>query len=98
MTPHHKDWLRLAEQASRETNPAKLIRLIEELTRVLGEERQRESFSHQRANSLGSAPLHAARHKNASLESVRRGDPVQMIPRGPSFESNLAKITIPQKQ
>ena len=40
MPQHQRDWQHLAEQASKETNPAKHIRLIEELNRVLREERQ----------------------------------------------------------
>jgi hypothetical protein len=59
MTQHKKDWRHLAEQASTETNPAKLIRLIEELNRVLGEERERKFVSHQ-DNGSESAPSHAS--------------------------------------
>jgi hypothetical protein len=56
MTQHKKDWRHLAEQASTETNPAKLIRLIEELNRVLSEERERKFVSHQGSASESSPP------------------------------------------
>lgn len=35
MTPQSYDWRHLAEQASKETDPAKMLRLVEELNRVL---------------------------------------------------------------
>jgi hypothetical protein len=54
-----KDWRHLAEQASTETNPAKLIRLVEELNRVLREERERKFVSHQ-ASASESAPSHTS--------------------------------------
>lgn len=46
MTPHHpSDWERLAEQASKEMDPKKLIEIVTEINRVLGE---REETSRQR--------------------------------------------------
>jgi len=38
MTPQPSDWRYLAEQASKETDPAKMLRLVEELNRVLEHE------------------------------------------------------------
>jgi hypothetical protein len=35
-----EEWPHLAEQASKEQDPKKLLALVEELNRVLGEERQ----------------------------------------------------------
>jgi hypothetical protein len=41
MTPHHlSDWERLAEQASKEMDPKKLIEIVTEINRVLGEREQ----------------------------------------------------------
>lgn len=45
MTPQNKDWRRLAEQASVEMDPQKLLHLVNELDRVLAE---REETSRQR--------------------------------------------------
>ena len=39
MTPQPNDWRHLAEQASKETDPAKMLRLVEELNSVLERER-----------------------------------------------------------
>jgi hypothetical protein len=44
MTPQPKDWRHLAEQASNEMDPNKLIDLVVELDRMLGE---REKTSRQ---------------------------------------------------
>lgn len=55
MAQHQIDWQHLAEQASKETNPAKHIRLIEELNRLLREERQGGSSPQDHA----SMPSHA---------------------------------------
>jgi len=38
MTPQPSDWRHLAEQASKETDPAKMLRLVEELNGVLEHE------------------------------------------------------------
>jgi hypothetical protein len=46
MTPHHlNDWERLAEQASKEMDSKKLIEIVTEINRVLGE---REETSRQK--------------------------------------------------
>ena len=39
MTPQANDWRHLADQASIEMDPAKMLRLVEELNRVLEHER-----------------------------------------------------------
>jgi hypothetical protein len=38
MTPQSSDWRHLAEQASKETDPNKLLTLVQELNRVLDRE------------------------------------------------------------
>ena len=46
MTPHQSsDWRHLAEQASKEMNPKKMLELVTELNRVL---REREETSRKR--------------------------------------------------
>lgn len=46
MTPHQSsDWQHLAEQASKEMNPKKMLELVTELNRVL---REREETSRKR--------------------------------------------------
>ena len=49
MTPSQSDWQHLAEQASSEMDPEKLINLVTQLNRVLGEheERSRAQQRHQ---------------------------------------------------
>jgi hypothetical protein len=44
MTPQSNDWRHLAEQASQETDPAKLLTIVEVLNRVL----EHEQTSHQK--------------------------------------------------
>ena len=41
MTPSQNDWQHLAEQASSETDPEKLISLVTQLNRVLAEQEER---------------------------------------------------------
>jgi len=42
MTPYQpRDWQHLAEQASSETDPEKLLNLVKQLNRVLGEQEER---------------------------------------------------------
>ena len=43
MTPQPSDWLALAERASEETDPVKLLTIVEVLNRVLERE---QTFSH----------------------------------------------------
>jgi hypothetical protein len=49
MTPSQSDWQHLAEQASSEMDPDKLLKLVDQLNRVLGEqeERSRAQQRHQ---------------------------------------------------
>ncbi len=41
MTPFQSDWQHLAEQASGEMDPDKLLNLVDQLNRVLGEQEER---------------------------------------------------------
>lgn len=41
MTPSQSDWQRLAEQASSEMDPDKLLKLVDQLNRVLSEQEER---------------------------------------------------------
>ena len=41
MTPFQSDWQHLAEQASGEMDPDKLLKLVDQLNRVLGEQEER---------------------------------------------------------
>jgi hypothetical protein len=43
MTPQASDWRYLAEQASKETDPAKLLTIVEVLNRVLEIEKKRSA-------------------------------------------------------
>ncbi len=47
MTPQPSDWRHLAEQASNEMNPEKMIELVTELNRIL---EKREKTSRQQRN------------------------------------------------
>jgi hypothetical protein len=49
MTPSQSDWQHLAEQASSEMDPEKLLKLVDQLNRVLSEqeERSRAKQRHQ---------------------------------------------------
>jgi hypothetical protein len=40
MPQHQTDWQHLAEKVSRETDPKKMLRLVEELNRVFSEGRK----------------------------------------------------------
>jgi hypothetical protein len=41
MTPSQSDWQHLAEQASNEMDPDKLLKLVDQLNRVLSEQEER---------------------------------------------------------
>jgi len=41
MTPSQSDWQHLAEQASNEMDPEKLLNLVNQLNRLLGEQEER---------------------------------------------------------
>ena len=47
MTPQPSDWQHLAEQASKETDPDKLLSLVTQLNRVLGEQEERRAQQRQ---------------------------------------------------
>jgi hypothetical protein len=49
MTPQPNDWRHLAEQASNEMNPEKMMELVHELNRVL-EKREQSSRQQQHQN------------------------------------------------
>jgi hypothetical protein len=50
MTPHPpSDWQHLAEQASKETDPNKLMKLVSELCSALDSERKQKSHLNQPA-------------------------------------------------
>lgn len=61
MTQHEPDWRRLAGQASRETDPHHLMRVLEELDRVLDEERQPTLVLHRRDDASQNAPIELAK-------------------------------------
>jgi hypothetical protein len=50
MTPKSNDWRQLAEQASKETDPAKMLRLVEQLNNAL----EREDTSRHMPTKAGS--------------------------------------------
>jgi hypothetical protein len=51
MTPHQpSDWQHLAEQASNEMDPDKLLQLVNQLNRVLGEQEERSRALLHRGN------------------------------------------------
>ena len=53
MTPSQSDWQYLAEQASIEMDPEKLLRLVAQLNRVLGEQEDRSRTQrHQVSDSI----------------------------------------------
>jgi hypothetical protein len=45
MTPQTSDWRHLAEQASKETDPTKLLTLVQELNRALDREETSRNMS-----------------------------------------------------
>ena len=50
MTPSQSDWQHLAEQASSEMDPEKLINLVTQLNRVLGEQEERSRMQRHPPN------------------------------------------------
>ena len=53
MPPQPSDWQRLAEQASTEMDPNKLLKLVAQLNRVLGEQEDRSRTQrHQGSDSI----------------------------------------------
>ena len=57
MTPSQpNDWQRLAEQASTEMDPEKLINLVTQLNRVLGEQEERSRAQRHQPNEGLSFP------------------------------------------
>lgn len=50
MTPSQSDWQQLAEQASSEMDPEKLINLVTHLNRVLGEQEERSRTQRHQPN------------------------------------------------
>ena len=57
MTPYQpSEWQHLAEQASNEMDPDKLLKLVNQLNRVLGEQEERSRALPHRANEGMSFP------------------------------------------
>ena len=56
MTPSQSDWPHLAEQASSEMDPDKLLSLVTQLNRVLGEQEERSRALLHRGNEDTSFP------------------------------------------
>ena len=57
MTPYQpSDWQQLAEQASNEMDPEKLLNLVNQLNRLLGEQEERSRAMRHRGNERLSFP------------------------------------------
>ena len=56
MTPQPNDWQHLAEQASNEMDPDKLLDLVMQLNRVLGEQEERSRAQQHQPNEEMSFP------------------------------------------
>jgi Asp-tRNA(Asn)/Glu-tRNA(Gln) amidotransferase C subunit len=56
MTPSQSEWQHLAEQASNEMDPEKLMHLVTQLNRVLGEQEERSRALLHRGNESMSFP------------------------------------------
>jgi len=56
MTPSQSDWQHLAEQASSEMDPDKLLNLVAQLNRVLGEQEERSRAQRHQPNKGLSFP------------------------------------------
>ena len=56
MTPSQSDWQHLAEQASSEMDPEKLINLVTQINRVLGEQEEKSRAKRQQPNEGLSFP------------------------------------------
>jgi hypothetical protein len=56
MTPSQSDWQHLAEQASSEMDPDKLLDLVAQLNRVLGEQEERSRAQQHQPNEGLSFP------------------------------------------
>jgi hypothetical protein len=56
MTPQASEWQTLAEQASNEMDPEKLLNLVSQLNRVLGEREERSRALLQGNESTFSSP------------------------------------------
>ncbi len=56
MTPSQSDWQHLAEQASTEMDPDKLLQLVAQLNRVLGEQEERSRAQRYPGNESMSFP------------------------------------------
>ena len=56
MTPSQSDWQYLAEQASIEMDPDKLLNLVDQLNRVLGEQEERSRAQRHQPNEGLSFP------------------------------------------
>ena len=56
MTPSQSDWQHLAEQASSEMDPEKLLKLVDQLNRVLGEQEERSRAQRHQPNEGLSFP------------------------------------------
>ena len=56
MTPSQSDWQHLAEQASSEMDPQKLLNLVNQLNRVLGEQEEKSRAKRHQPNEGLSFP------------------------------------------
>jgi Asp-tRNA(Asn)/Glu-tRNA(Gln) amidotransferase C subunit len=56
MTPSQSDWQHLAEQASIEMDPDKLLNLVDQLNRVLGKQEERSRAQRHQPNEGLSFP------------------------------------------
>ena len=56
MTPSQNEWQHLAEQASIEMDPDKLLSLVDQLNRVLGEQEERSRAQRHQPNEGLSFP------------------------------------------
>ena len=59
MTPSQTDWQHLAEQASSEMDPDKLLKLVDQLNRVLSEQEERSRAQRHQPNEGLSFPAAA---------------------------------------
>jgi hypothetical protein len=57
MTPQQNDWQYLAEQASNEMDPEKLLKLVSQLNQVLGEREETVATSREWGHVLSSIPV-----------------------------------------
>jgi hypothetical protein len=71
VTQHETDWRRLAEQASKQTDPHHLMGVLEELDRVLDEDRQPTLVLHRSDDASQNAPVELAKRLPKVRTSLR---------------------------